>query len=108
MAALDDAVRLSADARVWRIDRASSTLIRVWGQEAVVYDSRSSSTHLLTPAALAVYDALRELGQADPARILAHLDDGAEDSAPTEEELLALRDILDSLQQVGLAESRGL
>ncbi len=108
MAAFDDALRLSTDERIWAVDRASNTLIRVWGHEAVVYDSRSSSTHLLSPAALAVYDALRELGPTSLTRILDHLGDEVESNAPSAEEERALRDILDSLQQCGLAESRGL
>lgn len=92
----------------WRLDPAGATAWREWGDEIVVFNERTSSTHRLESLAAAVFSVLaRSTGERSLPDIVRELDDdGGGECAATPEEIDRLRDILDSLRQCGLAECR--
>ena len=91
----------------WHLVSADSLRWREWDGEVVAYVGASASTLLLDEASSAV---VLTLSQAAPEGLSesALLDALGEAPADTDSaaELRQLRDILDSLQRSGLAESR--
>jgi PqqD family protein of HPr-rel-A system len=83
---------------------ASSRLLKVWGDEAVVYDTASGDTHYLKPLTLALYLTCRDHpGYTLPeitADLAARL--GVADT-PNLHDLT--EETLDSLRRIGLLES---
>ena len=81
-----------------------SRLLKVWGDEAVVYDAASGDTHYLKPMTLALYQICRdhpEYASADLAAALAaHL---GLTVTPQLQELA--EDAFRSLHKIGLLES---
>jgi PqqD family protein of HPr-rel-A system len=82
---------------------SSSRLLKRWGDEAVVYDTRSGDTHYLPPLTFALYETCRaypgytagELGTAAAARL---------NTAQTAEFLTLVDDALASLRKIGLLQ----
>lgn len=91
----------------WQLAPAATLVWHAWEGEVVAYASPSASTHLLNEASSAVFLALSEAGpegSSEP-RLLDSLGEASADD-DSAAELRQLRDILDSLQRSGLAESR--
>jgi PqqD family protein of HPr-rel-A system len=83
---------------------ASSRLLKVWGDEAVVYDAASGDTHYLKPLTLALYQTCRDhpgYTAAEHAAALATRLSVAD--TPQLRELT--EDTLASLRKIGLLES---
>lgn len=91
----------------WQIDRSGARSWRAWDDEVVVYNQRTATTHQLGPAASAVFLTLADSDPVTEQDILSRMDAREERARPaTADEMKHLRDILDSLQSLGLAESR--
>ena len=81
-----------------------SRLLKIWGDEAVIYDAASGDTHYLKPITLALYQACRD----HPGRTLAELTQvlatrlGVADTPQLTE---LADDTLDRLRKIGLLES---
>lgn len=103
MAQDHDALRLSGEGR-WHIDPAAARHWRAWDDEVVVYLEPTASTLLLPADAASVFLTLLEAGPAglDADGLRAELGE----PGPEPERDRHLRDILDSLQNSGLAECR--
>lgn len=87
----------------WRVPEDAARHWRNWGDEVVVYLPGAATTHLLDGNSAAVFLTLLESAAAPVSEedLRALLIDSAEGDANTR----LLRDILDSLQNTGLAES---
>lgn len=81
-----------------------SRLLKVWGDEAVVYDTASGDTHYLNPLTLALYQVCRTQPGCPPAEyataLAAHFGAAA---TPQLQELA--EEAFHSLRKIGLLES---
>lgn len=86
----------------WTRRRDRGVLTRTWGDELVVYDSRSGSTHLLDPLSTAVLAYLQERDGSASAisrALLAEFDADSEEDA-----LAAVRSTLAKLRDLNLVQ----
>lgn len=89
---------------LWALTVAAAAHHRQWGEEAVVFNAATASTHLLEQDTALVFAALAGAQGAalDERQLLTALGEIDADAGQRQ----ALRDILGSLQASGLAESR--
>lgn len=87
----------------WRVPEDAARHWRNWGDEVVVYQPGAATTHLLDGNSAAVFLTLLESAAAPVSEqdLRALLTDETDGDAHTR----LLRDILDSLENIGLAES---
>lgn len=83
---------------------ASPRLIKVWGDEAVVYDKASGDTHYLKPLTLALYTTCREHPGYDAAGLAAALASRL-NIADTPQFRELASEVLDQLHRIGLLQS---
>lgn len=88
----------------WQVDPAAARHWRAWDDEVVVFHEPTAATLLLPADAATVFLTLLEAGPAGLDE--AGLRDELGETAPDDERIRHLRDILDSLQTRGLAECR--
>ncbi|MEW5965553.1 MAG: HPr-rel-A system PqqD family peptide chaperone [Pseudomonadota bacterium] len=82
----------------------NSRLLKIWGDEAVIYDTASGDTHYLKPITLALYRACREHPGLASSEIAAAL--AARLGVADAPQLRELADeTLNSLREIGLLES---
>jgi PqqD family protein of HPr-rel-A system len=83
---------------------SASFLLKIWGEEGVVYDAASGDTHYLKPLTLALYQLSREHPAYPLPDLTAALAErlGAANTAQFQEEV---EDTFNSLRKIGLLES---
>ena len=82
----------------------SSRLLKIWGDEAVVYDAASGDTHYLKPLTLALYQVCRDHPEYASTEFATALAAHFDVAATSQLQELA-EDAFLSLQKIGLLES---
>jgi PqqD family protein of HPr-rel-A system len=81
-----------------------SRLLKIWGDEAVVYDAASGDTHYLKPLTLALYQICRDHPEYTPTELATALAAHFDVTATPQLQELA-EDTFHSLHKIGLLES---
>lgn len=87
-----------------RVSSPASRLLKVWGDEAVVYDTASGDTHYLRPLTLALYQICRDHPQYASGDLATALATRLGVTVTSQLQELA-EDALRSLHKIGLLES---
>ena len=87
-----------------RVSPPPSRLLKIWGDEAVVYDAASGDTHYLKPLTLALYQICRDHPEYTSTELAAALAAHFAVTATPQLQELA-DDAFHSLHKIGLLES---